>query len=174
MIRVIFKDISLMSKTMLSCSEFSFIHLHSVVVCREAVCCTQLWFCWHHCLSAKPCDSYQETWAKRSGLLYKGRNNILQLGHEIHWSMWSDRKDAETVCVFTHQRDTHGELWQSTDSAHSCWNSASLHHLMCCHHSHPPKNKMYHTPLRYNDATLGVIIVCCVHMECCGFLHFPS
>lgn len=83
------------------------------------------------------------------------------------------QKACVCVCVFLHTRETHRESCESTDSAHSCWNSASLHHLMCCH-SHPPKNKIYHTPLKCNEATLGVIILCCAHMECCGFLHFPS
>lgn len=31
-----------------------------------------------------PCDSHQETLAKRPALPHRGRNNSLQLGHEMH------------------------------------------------------------------------------------------
>lgn len=146
---------------MVRCSVPSTLHqefCRSCLLHRRRLC---LWL--HHCLSAKPCDSYQETWPKRPALPHKGRNNALQLGHEIYsdCSMWSDREDAGSVCVLTHRRVV------TVNKFCKFLLNLFLHHLMVWPQS-PTENKMHlyqrhrrSTPLKCNDATLGVIVMCC-------------
>lgn len=170
---VILKEFSVLSKTIASCSEPSFISSprwcgvnRSSWMHRK-----RLWFWLHHCFSAKPCDSYQETRIKRSALLHKGGNNTLQLGHETYSVACDLIGRTQEVCV---HRETHTESGVTVNKFCTFLLKFSPHHLMVWPQS-PTENKMQYTiahPWLCNDATLGVIIMRCLENRVSFFLAF--
>lgn len=129
----------------------------AVALIASLLLCKALWFLsGDRSYEASPCPQARE-W-----LLTTWPWNTLSNG-----SMWSDREDEGSVCV----RIQHRQSCDSKQILHIPAETVSVHHQLV-RPQRTTENKMYlsqehqrSTPLKCNDAILGVIIMCCAHKK---------